>query len=55
MIIRSFKFKLFRKARAPNNKFVIGFGASVGLGLNATLIDFNLNGGTTLNSTPWKK
>ena len=42
-------------APSTNNNFVIGFGMSFGFGGSLTIIDFNLNGGITSRSTPWKK
>ena len=43
------------KAPVGDGKSVYGIGYSVGVGVSATIVDINLNYGTTSRSTPWKK
>jgi hypothetical protein len=42
-------------APSGNKNFVIWFGVSAGVGVSTTIVDFNLNGGSSKRSTPWKK
>lgn len=42
-------------APLSDGNFVMGYGVSIGVGISATLIDFNLNYGTTSQTRPWKK
>lgn len=49
-----FRNFFYRRLRRAGN-FVIGFGSSIGFGVSATIIDFNLNGGSTSRANLWKK